>query len=238
MSQEPKQKKPGTPEPQDVSSISTVNMPDPSRLKEWAPKLSDAEFQACQVYIRELLRFNQKLNLISSGTVAQVDAVHVLDSIRAWDLIAPKVPVGSTVLDFGSGNGLPGLLAAALAPNRNFRLIDRDQRKIEFCKHVASSMKLTNVTFSCMDIAQVEKSTVKFAISRGFASVTKSMLLTRPIFTVGGQFFMMKGEGWSLELAELPPRMFSVWKSEMLGQYKIPGTPAEFVVLQCTKITD
>ena len=84
--------------------------------------------------------------------MAKADAVHILDAIRAWKLIEQHIPPGSVVYDFGTGNGLPGLLSAALSPDRQFRLVDRDQRKMEFCKHLGSTLKLSNVAYLCMDI--------------------------------------------------------------------------------------
>lgn len=225
--------KKSAPESDDVSGL-----PDPARLREWAPHLTPGQLESCEIYIRELLRFNKTLNLISPATASRVDAVHILDVVKAWALIEAKVPPGSTIFDFGTGNGLPGLLCAALSPDCNFKLIDRDQRKLEFCKHVAATLKLKNVVITNADVADLPKGSVKFAISRGFASVAKSLLLVRPVMAIGGIFFMMKGESWSLELAEMPPRLFGVWKSEMIGQYKLPDTPAEYVVLQSAKLTD
>lgn len=208
------------------------------RLKIWAPNLTDAQLDACEIYIRELLHFNKHLNLISPNTVGKVDAVHILDVIKAWSLIEVRVPPGSLVFDFGTGNGLPGLLCAALSPDRNFRLVDRDQRKLEFCKHLISKLNLTNVTTAGIDISEIPEGTVKFAISRAFANVLKSLLLTRAVFAVGGAFFMMKSESWSHELSELPPALFRVWKSEMVGEYKLPDNPSKFVVLQSVKTAD
>lgn len=210
-------------------------LPDPSRLKSWAPHLSEVQLEKCRGYMAEIVHFNKRLNLVSPNTIPRLDAVHILDSIRAWSFVEARVPTGSVVHDFGSGNGLPGLLCAAIAPDRNFRLIDRDQRKMEFCKHAASKLGLKNLTVSCMDVSDIEPATVRFALSRGFANVTKSLLLTRPLFALGGQFFLMKGESWSTELAELPPRLFGPWKTEMIGQYQLPDVLADFVVLQCTK---
>ncbi len=216
----------------------SLEMPDPSRLAGWASHLSETQLEMARAYMHELLYFNRRLNLISAQTVGRVDAVHILDSIRAWALVQPLIKPGQLIHDFGSGNGLPGLLCAAIAPDHQFRLIDRDQRKMEFCKHVASKLKLKNVVVSCEDVTKRPKNSIEVGISRGFASVTKSLLLTRAQFKIGGSFFMMKGEGWSLELAEIPTAIFGAWKTEMIGQYTLPETAADFVVLQCRKTAE
>lgn len=206
------------------------------RLKNWFPTLTGPQLDRCEIYIRELLRFNKTLNLVSPGTVTRIDALHFADSIRAWTFVEPKIPVGSLVYDFGTGNGLPGLLFAALAPDREFKLLDRDQRKLEFCKHVIAEMKLTNASIRNVDVGELAPGSVQFAVSRGFASVFKSLQL-KSVFARGAQFFMMKGEGWAVELAALPPASFSVWKPEMIGQYALPDNSAtELVVIQCTKL--
>jgi 16S rRNA (guanine527-N7)-methyltransferase len=207
------------------------------RLKKWAPDLSPCQLDKCEIYIRELLRFNKTLNLVSPGTALKIDAVHILDVIRAWALVEPKIPAGSVIHDFGTGNGLPGLLFAALAPDREFYLLDRDQRKLEFCKHVISELKLSNVSVRNMDILDLPSGSVNFAVSRAFASVLKSLSAGK-LFSIGGRFFMMKGESWSQELLELPPAEFAIWKTDLTGQYDLPGSPAKFVVIQCTKIAD
>lgn len=222
----------------DSKDNGSSGLPDPKRLREWAPELSDSQFEAVQIYIRELVRFNKTLNLVSPATLPRLDALHILDTVRAWSIVQPFIPKGSTIMDFGSGNGLPGLLSAALSPQHEFRLVDRDQRKMEFCKHAASSMGLKNLIVSCMDVGALPSGSVNFALSRGFASVTKSLLLTRSIFKAGGSFFMMKGDSWSVEVAEVPPRLFGAWKVLPVGSYRLPEIPAEFVVLQCTKLDD
>ncbi len=175
--------------------------------------------------------------MISSATVAKADAVHILDAVLAWKMIESHVPPGSVVYDFGTGNGLPGLLAASLSPDRQFRLVDRDQRKMEFCKHLGTTLKLTNVSYLCMDIEDIEESSVRFAVSRGFASVNSSMLIARRKFAVGGRFFMLKGEGWSRELAEVQPQLFGFWRAEMIGQYSLPDSVAEYVIFAAEKIS-
>lgn len=213
-------------------------LPDPSRLAGWAPHLSEKQLEMARAYMTELLFFNRRLNLISAQTVVRVDAAHILDSIRAWALVEPRVRPGQVVHDFGSGNGLPGLLCAALAPEHRFRLIDRDERKMEFCKHVVSKLGLKNVVVSCEDVTKLPKESIEIGISRGFASITKSLLLTRSQFKVGGVFFMMKGEGWATELSEVPSAVFGAWKTEMIGQYDLPETPAEFVVIRAEKLAE
>lgn len=210
-------------------------MPDGSRLLEWIPGLSQGEHQALMIYLRELGRFNKSLNLISSSTVPKADSIHVADAAMAWRIIAPFVPGGSVVADFGSGNGIPGIICAALAPEVKFRVIDRDVRKLEFLKHAGASMGLKNVMFVSRDVGDLEADSVQYAVARGFAPIGKALLLSRKAMAPGGRFFMMKGEGWAREVADVPSQLFSVWNTKMVGQYSIPESNLEFVVIEATK---
>ena len=208
-----------------------------TRFSGWAPSLTATQIDLLHNYLAELLRFNKKLNLISPATALRADTVHILDAVRAWASVAPHIPAGQTVHDFGSGNGLPGMVAAILSPNLVLRLVDRDQRKMEFLKHVGSTLGLKNLVFSCQSLQDLEDGSVNFAISRGFASISNSLIQTRRLFVKEGVFFMMKGEGWSRELAEVQPQVFSGWSVEMLGEYELPDSPAEYVLLKARRLT-
>lgn len=215
--------------------LKVTSMPDGSRLTDWLPAIKEAELSALKIYLRELARFNKSLNLISASTVSKADSVHVADAAMAWRVIMASIPSGSVVSDFGSGNGVPGLIFAALAPDLRFRVIDRDVRKLEFLKYTGAAMGLKNVVFVNKDIVDLDADSIHFAVSRGFAPVSKSLLLCRGVMARGGRFFMMKGEGWAREVAEIPSQLFSVWNTEMVGQYVVPDSKSELVVIAATK---
>lgn len=207
-----------------------------SRLSLWVPQLEPQKIELLRVYLGELLRFNRRLNLISPSTIRRADTVHILDAVRAWSLVEPGISKGSVVFDFGSGNGLPGMVAAILSPDLVLRLVDRDQRKVEFLKHVGSALGLKNIVCSCESLQDLEDRSVTFGISRGFASVSNSLLQCRRLFVSGGEFYMLKGEGWSRELAEVQPQIFSDWSVEMVGQYRLPDSAADYVVLKAKRL--
>lgn len=209
--------------------------PDGSRLREWLPHLDDAAIEKLKIYLAELLKFNKKLNLISAQTVAKADSVHIADAVLAWRVISPHIPAGELIFDFGSGNGIPGLIFAALSPSHKFRLVDRDSRKLEFLKYAGATLKLGNVSYSSEDVDRLPGGSVKFAVSRGFAPVGRGLLLTGKAFASGGKFFMLKGEGWTREVAELPPQIFGSWETKLTGQYLIPESMIEYAVVEARR---
>lgn len=91
-----------------------------------------------EVYRRELLRWTAKVNLIGPEAREHLDE-HIAEAVRAAELLEP---VGE-VLDFGSGGGLPAIPMAIVSPGARFHLVEADQKKWAFLKHVVRECGLT-----------------------------------------------------------------------------------------------
>ena len=65
---------------------------------------------------------------------------HILDSLVARPLLH-----GREILDVGTGPGFPGLPLAIVEPDREFTLLDSNNKKIMFVQHVAGLLGLDNV---------------------------------------------------------------------------------------------
>lgn len=205
------------------------------RILSWSPRVSEGAAIKLELYLSELLRFNKRLNLISPASTAKADIVHLADSILAWEHIDCAAHNVTSFFDFGAGNGLPGIVGAILNPELAFNLVDRDERKLEFMKHAGGVCGLSNIVFSKKDVSHLPSETIHAAVSRGFASVYKTLVLARPLFQINGVFWMLKGEGWSKELADVPPQVFNYWDVEMAGKYLLPKTGIEHVIIKAVK---
>lgn len=91
---------------------------------------------------RELLRWNEKVNLIGPEAKANLDE-HVAEALSAADLLSPR----REVLDFGSGGGLPAIPMAIASPDARFHLVEADQKKWAFLKHVVRECRLNSVVY-------------------------------------------------------------------------------------------
>ena len=205
------------------------------KFKTWFPELTPAQNAALVTYVAELHKFNKTINLVSSGTLRVAESVHVADSVMAAKLIEPSLLPEPKIYDFGSGNGFPGLVLALLFPKRQIVLLDRDQRKMEFCKHAASTMGLTNVSFQVQNVEDVGDRQVINVVARGFAPFQRCLLSCRKQVKKGGRFFHLKSDGWATELAGLPSQYFTHWTPSLLGQYRIPESNVENYVVMTEK---
>jgi 16S rRNA (guanine527-N7)-methyltransferase len=210
------------------------------KLTGWFPDLSPEIVGQLVGYYDELIKFNKSVNLISAGTVKNAEVVHVADAVFACRMVEKAIGGSNPdpIYDFGSGNGCPGVIYATLNPSRRVILVDRDERKMEFCKHVAASVGLKNLSVMVNGVEELPPGSVSLAISRGFAPFSKALLIVRKQIKKGGRFFHMKGDGWSSELAQTPSQVFSHWAPNLLGKYKLPEVKTEMFVITTEKTAD
>ncbi len=205
------------------------------RIDQWFPDLSPEMRARLKKYHEELLKINKSLNLIGVKTIPMADAIHFADSILASRLIAKDLKENE-IYNFGASNGFPGLIMALLIPERKFHLVEGDGKKVEFLKHIANLLEIRNVDFLSRPIDALPAETVKCAVSRGFAPLSKAMLATRKIFPVGGVYYHLKGEEWATEIADIPTQLCSYWQPGLLGEYKLPVGEVKFAVVKTEKI--
>jgi 16S rRNA (guanine527-N7)-methyltransferase len=205
------------------------------RIDQWFPDLSPEIRTKLKKYHEELLRFNKNLSLIGVKTIPMADAIHFADSILASRLIVTDLKENE-IYNFGAGNGFPCLIMALLNPSKKFHLVEVDAKKVDFLKHIASLLELRNVSFLMRAIDALPSESVKCAISRGFAPLSKAMLATRKVFPVGGIYYHLKGEEWATEIADIPSQLCSYWQPGLLGEYKLPVGEVKFAVVKTEKI--
>ena len=81
-------------------------------------------------FVQLLIKWQARINLISSKTLTEIWHRHILDSAQLVSYL-PKNP--SVVLDMGSGAGFPGVILAILTPH-HLHLVESDSRKIAFMR--------------------------------------------------------------------------------------------------------
>ena len=95
-----------------------------------------------ETYKRELLAWNERVNLIGPEAKDHVDD-HIAEAVAAAEILKPR----GDVLDFGSGGGLPAIPMAIAAPEARFHLVEVDKKKWAFLKHVVRECGLNAVVY-------------------------------------------------------------------------------------------
>ena len=151
-------------------------------------------------YMALLKEWSGTYNLIAPGERGFLLARHILDSLS----IAPWLQPGS-LLDVGTGAGLPGLPLAIVKPAMEVTLIDSAGKKIRFIRHVGRALKLTNIHPLQQRVElQTDCGTFANITSRAFASLGDFVKAVRPCADENSRLLAMKGAYPGQELEELP----------------------------------
>lgn len=149
--------------------------------------LTNEQHQTLLSYLDKLLLWNKAYNLTAITDPKEALIKHVFDCLS----IVPFLCEGS-ILDIGTGAGLPGVIIAICQPERICTVLDSNQKKIRFIKQIASELALTNVVPVA---SRIENFSGEFDVvtSRAFASLTDFVTVAAPKCRDGGVLQAMKG---------------------------------------------
>ena len=103
-------------------------------------------------YKAHLIAWNKTHNLISKKQALNIES-HIADSL----IISPLL--NKSVVDLGSGGGLPGIPLAITNPNKEFYLIESNTKKSSFLLHTTSRLGLENTSVINQRIERIETKT-------------------------------------------------------------------------------
>ncbi len=116
---------------------------------------------------------------------------HLADSLVALEL-AP-VRGAASVVDLGSGAGIPGLALAIAKPRSRFVLVESVGRKCEFIARAAGACSLANVEVACGRAERFEQGNFDLALARALAPLDVVLEYAAPLLKVGGYLAAWRG---------------------------------------------
>lgn len=184
-----------------------------------------------------LYESNRVMDLTAVPEGDEAARSHFLDSIAS----AALLPQGASVLDLGSGAGLPGVPLKILRPDLRLTLLDSNGKRTAFLAAACAECGLDDVkvlTGRAEELVQSSglRESFDVCISRAVARMTMLAELSLPYVRVGGLFIAMKAGGCEEELSEAN-RAVTLLGGAMkpLTRYRVPGTQAERVLVQVQK---
>ncbi len=166
------------------------------------PDLSEAQRRQLVRFRDALFAHNKSTNLTAVRDHEGIDRRLILESVR---LVAPlrtvlneQVSRRTSVLDIGTGGGLPGLVLAVALPGVDVTLLDATGKKIAFVQRVIDDIGITNAR-TIHDRAETIardpalRSTFDVAVARAVSSLPALIELGLPMVRLGGHLLLPKG---------------------------------------------
>jgi 16S rRNA (guanine527-N7)-methyltransferase len=171
-------------------------------------------------YVKLLSHWNKAYNLTAIRNEGEMMIKHILDSLA----VVPLFEGIESIIDIGSGPGLPGIPLAICYPQTAVTTVDSNGKKTRFMQHAVTSLGLLNVTVLNQRAEQISIDKKYAAVtSRAFTSLVEMVEKTAHLLQTNGQFLAMKGIYPTAELSELPVG----YKVTAVHQLKVPDLEAE-----------
>jgi 16S rRNA (guanine527-N7)-methyltransferase len=127
---------------------------------------------------------------------------------RIWERhIANCIPIttlmkeGATVLDVGSGAGLPGIVIALARPDLTVTLLEPLSRRVDFLHETITELGLPIAVVRSK--AEAFKGSFDYVVARAVAPLPKLYAMVKHVIAPGGSLLAMKGERAQVELEEM-----------------------------------
>ena len=178
--------------------------------------LKKAETIALNQFISELKKINSSRNLVGKSTLLNPWDRHICDSAQLTKLIMNK---NSTILDIGTGAGLPGLVLAILGYN-NITMIDSKNKKIKFVNNIITKLDLKSKTIhSRLEYLSIPP--FQYIVSRAVAPLHKLLNYSLFFSNRNTTLVFLKGRNVNKEIVEAKKYYFfehRVFKSISSGE--------------------
>lgn len=168
-------------------------------------------------YLRQLQHWNKAYNLTAIRDIQDMIHLHVLDSLAVHPWLH-----GETLLDVGSGAGLPGIPLALLKPDMRICLLDSNGKKTRFLTQMKAMLALDNVSVVHCRLEHYS-ATYDTVVSRAFTSLANFCDLAGPCCNSGGRLLALKGNLHEAELNAIPDEYYI----KGIHNLKVPSLDAE-----------
>ena len=226
-----------------VANVTTTGaMPDQSELRLRAGAqtlgltLDEAQIGRLLAYLELIAKWTKVYNLTALRDPTDMLTHHLLDSLSAVpalraQLASMKLRQGATLLDVGSGAGLPGVVFAICCPELHVTCVDAVAKKAAFIRQAALELKLPQLAGLH---ARVESVAGPFDVvcCRAFASLSDFTSWTQTALKQGGVWMAMKGKQPVDEIAALPESV-QVFHVEQLA---VPGLDADRCIVWARRL--
>jgi 16S rRNA (guanine527-N7)-methyltransferase len=171
-----------------------------NHVRAFGMALSGDQLDLFEIYLRELIRWNERMNLTGVRGPDRMVTELFLDSL----VPSPRIPGNTTLLDAGSGAGFPGLPLKILDPTREVHLLEPRAKRVSFLRQVIRVLGLTGIKVIQDRIgegAPLSPEGYPVVTVRAFAPFPHAVRQCSPLLCSGGMLVGYLGEHGPEEIA-------------------------------------
>ena len=149
-------------------------------------------------FVKNLLIYNKKRNLIAKSTENEVWVRHILDSAQLIKFIDDIECSG--IADLGSGGGFPGIILAVYYQNYNFHveLFEKSPLKSAFLSNITKKLGL-KCKIICGDVNSLKVQS-NYIVCRAFRKIPHILNISRENCIKKHKIIIMKGKNAQQEI--------------------------------------
>jgi len=161
--------------------------------RELGIELSQEMLESFSIYIKELAKWNKKINLTAIREERDILIKHVLDSLAYCKGFDAKH--GYKLLDMGSGAGFPALPIQIVRPEIDITLVESIGKKASFLRHIVRTLKINAAVMETRIESLPHQFLDAFDIvtARAFAEMKQAISTGRPFIKKDGVIVLSRG---------------------------------------------
>jgi 16S rRNA (guanine527-N7)-methyltransferase len=155
-------------------------------------------------YFTQLLQANQSFNLTAIRDPDEAWQRHIVESAS----LLPLLGGAKSLIDVGTGGGLPGMVLGICRPDISVTLLEATDKKTRFLSETVQSLELSNVTVQrgraedAAALGSALREAFDLVTARAVAPLRTLLELTIPFAKVGGTLMAIKGSKSDEEITD------------------------------------
>jgi 16S rRNA (guanine527-N7)-methyltransferase len=205
--------------------------PESTRVREYL----GAAYEGIHRFSEMLCEQGVARGLIGPRELPRLWDRHILNSAA----VAPLLPRAGTLIDVGTGAGLPGVVLACMRPDLHVILLEPMERRVAWLREVVDALRLESAEVVRARAEDVRLDTPASAVTaRAVAPLDRLAAWTLPLLATGGVLLAMKGSRAAEEVAAAERAIASLGGGEvrLVSVAAVEGvTPTTVVVVEKTR---